>query len=107
MGIIECLYWCGEAGLENKHNTFLKCNAKINEIIYTLYHSSLMKYCAYYIRRYYIWRHTQRLMRPQEFWGAGKAIFSKSWEALVIILGKLGSKLILFGIYGVLAKIKK
>ena len=57
------------------NNTFIKCNAKIMEIIYTLYHSSLMKYSAYYIRRYYIWSHTQRLMRPPGVLGSWEGYF--------------------------------
>ena len=49
---------------------------------------------------------TQYLMNPlndgapQGFWGAGENgyIFSGSWGAMVIILGELGSKLIILGI---------
>ena len=37
---------------------------------------------------------------PQGFWGTGENdyLFSGSWGALVIILGELGSKLIILGI---------
>ena len=37
---------------------------------------------------------------PQGFWGSGENgyLFSVSWGALVIILGDLGSKLIILGI---------
>ena len=37
---------------------------------------------------------------PQGFWGSGENgyLFSGSWGALVIILGELGSKLIILGI---------
>ena len=37
---------------------------------------------------------------PQVFWGSGENgyLFSGSWGALVIILGELGSKLIILGI---------
>ena len=37
---------------------------------------------------------------PQVFWGSGENgyLFSGSWGALVIILGELGNKLIIFGI---------
>ena len=37
---------------------------------------------------------------PQGFWGSGEKgyLFSGSWGALLIILGELGSKHILFGI---------
>ena len=37
---------------------------------------------------------------PQGFWGSGENgyLFSVSWGALVIILGELGSKLIVLGI---------
>ena len=37
---------------------------------------------------------------PRGFWGSGENgyLFSGSWGALVIILGELGSKLIIFGI---------
>ena len=40
------------------------------------------------------------LWAPQGFWGSGEndKIFSGSWGALVIILGELGSKLIILGI---------
>ena len=45
-------------------------------------------------------------MRPQGFWGSGENgyLFSGSWGALVIILGERGSKLIIFGDLGSLAK---
>ena len=37
---------------------------------------------------------------PQGFWGSGENgyLFSGSWGALVIILGELGSKLIILGV---------
>ena len=37
---------------------------------------------------------------PHGFWGSGENgyLFSGSWGVLVIILGELGSKLIIFGI---------
>ena len=37
---------------------------------------------------------------PSGFWGSGEKgyLFSGSWGALLIILGELGSKLILLGI---------
>ena len=46
---------------------------------------------------------------PQGFCGSGENgyLFSGSWGALVIILGELGSKLIIFGIKGALPKSKK
>ena len=46
---------------------------------------------------------------PQGFWGSGENsyLFSGSWGALVIILGELGSKLIILGIKGALPKSKK
>ena len=46
-----------------------------------------------------------QLLGPQGFWGSGENgyLFSGSWGALVIILGELGSKLIILGI----AKSKK
>ena len=46
---------------------------------------------------------------PQGFWGSGENgyLFSGSWGALVIILGELGSKLIIWGIWGALPKSKK
>ena len=36
---------------------------------------------------------------PHGFWGSGENgyLFSGSWGALVIILGELGSKLVIFG----------
>ena len=45
---------------------------------------------------------------PQGFWGSGENcyLFSGSWRALVIILGELGSKLIILGIQGALPKSK-
>ena len=46
---------------------------------------------------------------PQGFWGSGENgyLFSGNWGALVIILGELGSKLIILGIKGALPKSKK
>ena len=46
---------------------------------------------------------------PQGFWGSGENgyLYSGSWGALVIILGELGSKLIILGIQGALPKSKK
>ena len=46
---------------------------------------------------------------PQGFWGSGENgfLFSGSWGALVIILGELGSKLIILGIQEALPKSKK
>ena len=43
---------------------------------------------------------TELPVGPQGFWGSGENgyLFSGSWVALVIILGKLGSKLIISGI---------
>ena len=45
---------------------------------------------------------------PPGFWGSGENgyLISGSWGALVIILGELGSKFIVFGIYGALPKSK-
>ena len=45
-----------------------------------------------------LWKLTY--MGPQGFWGSGENgyLFSGSWEALVIILGELGSKLKVLGI---------
>ena len=52
-----------EAEIEKKdHNTFNYMNAKLTEIIYTTYLKSHEIFWAYYIRRYYIWRCTQRQM---------------------------------------------
>ena len=46
---------------------------------------------------------------PQGFWGSGENgfLFSGSWGALVIILGELGSNLIIWGIQRALPKSKK
>ena len=46
---------------------------------------------------------------PQGFWESGEDsyLFSGIWGALVIIFRDLGSKLIVFGIYGVLQTSKK
>ena len=46
---------------------------------------------------------------PRGFGGSGENgyLFSGSWGALVIILGELGSKLIILGIWGALPKSKK
>ena len=48
-------------------------------------------------------------MGPQGFWGSGENgyLFSGSWGALVIILGELGSKLMILEIKGALPKSKK
>ena len=48
-------------------------------------------------------------MGPQGFWGSGENgyLFSGIWGALVIILGELGSKLIILGIFGALPKRKR
>ena len=49
------------------------------------------------------------MMGPQGLWGSGENgyLFSGSWGALVIILGELGSKLIILEILGALPKSKK
>ena len=54
-----------------------------------------------------IW--AQAMGHPQGFWGSGENgyLFSGIWGALVIILGELGSKLIVLGIWGALPKCKK
>ena len=43
---------------------------------------------------------TELPVGPQGFWESGENgyLFSRSWGALVIILGELGSKLIIWGI---------
>ena len=54
---------------------------------------NIFVHCAFsLIILFYIW--------PQGFWGSGENgyLFSESWGALVIILGELGSKLIILGI---------
>ena len=50
-------------------------------------HENVMSFCRY-------------IIGPHGFWGSGENgyLFSGSWEALVIIFGNLGSKLIVLGI---------
>ena len=57
----------------------------------------------------YLTHHDNTPVGPQGFWGSGEEghLFSGSWGALLIILGELGSKHILLGIWGVLLKSKK
>ena len=47
-----------------------------------------------------LYSHKMSYLGPQGFWGSGENgyLFSGSWGALVIILGELGSKLIILGI---------
>ena len=49
------------------------------------------------------------ILGPQRFWGSGENsyLFSGSWGALVIILGELGSKLIIWGYREPCQKCKK